>query len=249
MALPKIQLPKHQIDLLTSNKTIWIRPFTVKEEKIILMASEGTNTDIAVALLQIIENCILDEDINVENLPFFECIYLFLNIKKISTSEEIKVSFKNQKDENGRVEAFCNLNNDIIINNLDLYKNDKDYNLIQIENNDIYLRIKPLLYKDYIKLMKLSDKTKNEKGSEINLVYSALLLTIKEIFDNESTYNPSEYTLEELSSFYEDISFKDKDKIKKVYEKLPNINLKFHYIEDGVEKERIVEDINADFLM
>ena len=249
MALPKIQLPKHQVDLLTSNKSIWIRPFTVKEEKIILMASEGTNTDIAVALLQIIENCILDEDINVENLPFFECIYLFLNIKKISTSEEIKVSFKNQKDENGRVEAICNLNNDIIINNLDLYKNDKDYNLIQIENNDIYLRIKPLLYKDYIKLMKLSDKTKNDKGSEINLVYSALLLTIKEIFDKESTYDPSEYTLEELAAFYEDISFKDKDKIKKIYEKLPNINLKFHYVEDGIEKERIVEDINADFLM
>lgn len=249
MALPKIQLPKHQVDLLTSNKSIWIRPFTVKEEKIILMASEGTNTDIAVALLQIIENCIVDDKIDVENLPFFECIYLFLNIKKISTSEEIKISIKNQNGENDRIEAHCNLNNDIIINNLDLYKNDKEYNLIKIDNNDIYLRIKPLLYKDYIKLMKLSDQTRNNKNDEINLVYNALLLTIKEIYDNESTYDPNEYTLDELSAFYEDISFKDKDKIKKIYEKLPSINLKFHYMEDGVEKERIVDDISADFLV
>ena len=249
MALPKIQLPKYQVNMLTSDRTIWIRPFTVKEEKIILMASEGTNTDISVALLQIIENCIVDDDVDVENLPFFECIYLFLNIKKISTSEEIKIAFKDQSDPNNKIEAYCNLNNDIIINNLDLYKNEKDYNLIQLSNNDIYLRIKPLLYKDYIRLMKMSDKTKNDKTSEINLVYSALLLTLKEIYDKESTYNPNEYTLEELSSFYEDISFKDKDKIKKVYENLPSINLKFHYIENGVEKEKIVDDISADFLM
>lgn len=251
MALPQIQLPKYKIQMLTQNKEIYIRPFTVKEEKILLMATEGNQTDMAIALLQIIENCVIG-DIDVESLDFFEVMYLFMNIKKISTSEEIEVMIRDDEDENIKYEAVCNLNEDMIIRRLDEYLNsDKNKtNVIQLEGNDIYIKIKPISFKDYLKLMKMSDSIKDdEKGKDVKLLYTALILTIKEIYDNENVYNPEEYTLEELSKFYDDITFKDKDKIKEIYENLPTIGLKFHYIDkNGESREKVIDDIKTDFL-
>lgn len=251
MALPQIQLPKYKIQLLTKNKEIYIRPFTVKEEKILLMASEGSQTDMAIALLQIIENCVID-DIDVKSLDFFEAMYIFMNIKKISTSEEIEVLIKDDEDENIKYEAVCNLNDDMIVKNLsDYLESDKNKsNVIQLQGNDIFIKIKPISFKDYLKLMKMSDSIKDdEKGKDVKLLYSALIMTIKEIYDNENIYNPEEYTLEELTKFYDDITFKDKDKIKEIYEKLPTIALKFHYIDkNGESKSKIIDDVKTDFL-
>lgn len=251
MALPKIQLPKYEVLLPALNKNIWIRPFTVKEEKILLMAEEGSKTDRAVALLQIVENCVLSENIEIEKLPFFLVMYIFLNIKKISTTEEITIQIKEKlaTGEEYKYDAYCNLNEDIVIENEDFLKDDKS-NIIQITNNEIYLKIKPLLFKDYIKLMKIADKSENSgKKEEVDLIYNALLLTIKEIYDNTSSYDPEEYSMNELADFYNDISFKDKENIKKVYEKLPTIALKFHYTDkDGNPQEKIMDEMNPSFL-
>lgn len=247
MALPKIKLPKYSVKLLTTDKSIWIRPFTVKEEKILLMAQEGSNQDMAIAILQIIENCILDgDDIKVENMPFFEALYLFMYIKKISTGEDIVVNIKEIENINGeeiehKYEAFCNLDKDLIVTNKDFVDDDKN-NLIKITGNDIFIRIKPLLYKDYIKLLKMND-------SEVNSMYNAIVMTIKEIFDKENVYNPEDFSMKELLDFYESIPFNDREKIKQLYEKLPSINFTFHYTDyKGEEKTKIIDNISSDFL-
>lgn len=258
--LPEIRLPRYKLKLLTSDKEIWVRPFTVKEEKILLMAAEGSHTDMAIAILQIIENCILDKEIIVENLPFFEDIYIFLYLKKISSGEDLTITIKeSEKNEKGIIQekkytAKCNLENDVIVDNIDFLKNN-DKNIIKIEGNDIYIRIKPILYKDYIKLTKMSDNItknndkKNNKTDELKLLYNTILMTIKEIFDKENTYNPDDFSLEELTRFYDSIPYGDKEKIKQLYNELPKIKFKFKYTDEkGFEKEKIIENINSDFL-
>ena len=77
MSLPKISLPLYEIKIPSNGKTIKFRPFTVKENRILLLASESQSTEqIVLATKQIISLCVQD-DIDVESLPMFDIEFLF----------------------------------------------------------------------------------------------------------------------------------------------------------------------------
>ena len=94
MALPKIDLPTFKLFLKSIEKEITFRPFVVKEEKILLLALETEDMDaILEAVKQVINNCILTEDIDVDSLPLFEIEFIFLNIRARSMGEIINVTY------------------------------------------------------------------------------------------------------------------------------------------------------------
>ena len=66
--LPKIEHPIFTVKVPCLDKEINFRPFTAKEEKIFLMAREsGDFKQVALALKQVIGNCLVNEDI--EDIP------------------------------------------------------------------------------------------------------------------------------------------------------------------------------------
>ena len=76
MALPKIEHPTYKLSVPSTKKSITFRPFTVKEEKILLTAQASTEDDSIVhAIKQIIENCVYD-NIDVNNLAMFDVEYI-----------------------------------------------------------------------------------------------------------------------------------------------------------------------------
>ena len=80
MGLPKIDLPLFETKLLSTGKTVKYRPFTVKEEKILLMAQEAQEPNqVILSMRQIVTNCC--EDVNVDELPMFELEYLMMQIR------------------------------------------------------------------------------------------------------------------------------------------------------------------------
>jgi hypothetical protein len=74
-------VPIYNVKLLSTGKSLRFRPFTVKEEKLFLMANEGEDlTTIVDTIKQILNNCILDE-FQADSLPLFDIEHLFLNIR------------------------------------------------------------------------------------------------------------------------------------------------------------------------
>ena len=60
MPLPTLVTPEFRTKIPSTGKQIKFRPFLVKEEKILLMASEsGDVEDLVDATKQILENCLL----------------------------------------------------------------------------------------------------------------------------------------------------------------------------------------------
>ena len=56
MALPKLNVPKYKLKLPSDNRTVNFRPFLVKEEKLLLLATEtGNESEIVVAVKDIIK--------------------------------------------------------------------------------------------------------------------------------------------------------------------------------------------------
>ena len=67
MALPKLSVPTYELTIPSTGAKVSYRPFLVKEEKLLLMASEGDDEKaMTKALLQIITNCI-DDEIDIED--------------------------------------------------------------------------------------------------------------------------------------------------------------------------------------
>ena len=66
MRLPKIDAPIFEINLISVKDPVKFRPFTVKEEKILLIAEEGNESnDILTAIKQVLNNCLITKlDVN-----------------------------------------------------------------------------------------------------------------------------------------------------------------------------------------
>ena len=104
MALPKLSAPKYKLKLPSDGRTVNYRPFLVKEEKLLLLATEtGEQADIVKAIKDIITEC---TDIkSVDDLSTFDIEYVFLQIRTKSVGENVTVSVTCPDDNETEVEV------------------------------------------------------------------------------------------------------------------------------------------------
>ena len=96
MPLPKLNVPSHELNVPSTGEPLIYRPFLVKEEKVLLMANEGDDTNEMVrAMRQTINDCILEPaEFDVSALPLFDIEYIFLKLRAKSVNEISEVGFR-----------------------------------------------------------------------------------------------------------------------------------------------------------
>ena len=98
MALPKIDIPIFEMELPSTKKKIKYRPFTVKEEKILLVAQEANDPmQEIMAARQVVSNCIIDEDIS--KFAMFDLEYVLLVLRSRSVDNTITFQIKDPDTE------------------------------------------------------------------------------------------------------------------------------------------------------
>lgn len=103
MKLPRLDLPRYSDTLPVSGRTISFRPYTVKEEKILLMAATSSNpSDKLQAVYQIVSNC---SDINVVSDHPADIEWTFLQIRSCSVSSKVEVVYHIDKEECGAIDS------------------------------------------------------------------------------------------------------------------------------------------------
>lgn len=97
MSLPLLEVPKYELELLTTKKTIKYRPFLVKEQKVLLTALHtGERRDALLAMMECIKECTFGE-LDIGTLPSFEVERLFLHIRAKSVGEDLPLKFQCEK--------------------------------------------------------------------------------------------------------------------------------------------------------
>lgn len=87
MKLPVLDTYAFPVTLPSSGKTITMRPYLVREEKLLLMAQESENyQDQVEAIAQVIRNCTNDA-VNPRVAPYFDIEYLLLQLRARSVGE------------------------------------------------------------------------------------------------------------------------------------------------------------------
>ena len=103
MALPTINTPTYELEVPSTDETIKYRPFLVKEEKILLIASEsGKQTDIINAIKEIATACTFGK-LKIGRMPMFDVEYIFLNIRAKSVGEVSELPLIAPDDNETRV--------------------------------------------------------------------------------------------------------------------------------------------------
>lgn len=215
--LPKIDTPIYELTLPLSKKNIKFRPFLVKEQKNLMMAIEADDKEtIERNIKQLLHNCTLTENIDIEKLPVIDVEYYFIQLRARSVGEIVENKYICNNEVNGEK---CGNKMDVNLNLLD----------IQIENNPEYSDIIEITNKISIKLkypeFSTIEKIK-EKDSSVDVAFQMIIDSIEYIYDGDQYYYANESTPKELMEFVEQLNTEQFSKIEQFFDNLPKLNKK-----------------------
>lgn len=232
-SLPKIDLPLFEIEVPSTKKKIKYRPFTVKEEKILLIAQESKDMDqISLAIKQIINNCVTG--VNVDDLATFDLEYILINIRAKSVSNEITFKIKDPETK-----ETVELNLDI--SEIKLTNNPEHTKIIRL-NEDMNMMMR------YPSINELSIIFKNGPRDTTS-IFNVMLSCIDSIVDNDVIYKIKDFTDAEVANFVNDLSSQHVSSIKTFFETMPILRYEKKYInKNGNEKTFVIEGLESFFI-
>ena len=207
MSLPKINHPVFKLTVPSTKKDIRFRPFLVKEEKILLMARESDDeTDVMMAVKQIVNNCAIDE-IDVDKLAIFDLEYLFICIRAQSVNNMVEVSYRDYEDNQ-------------------LYDFEIDLNTIEVKfpeniDNTIKLSDDSGFVMKFPEAAIFSDKKFFESGNQS--FFQLVIRCIDKFYDENNVYPSSSYTTKEIEDFLENLDIKSFNKVREFMNNQPTL--------------------------
>ena len=214
--LPKIDVPVYTVTIPSSKKTIKVRPFNVKEEKLLLMAAESTSgEEIVNTVKQVINNCIVSGTFDVDKAPFFDIdfLFIFLRAKSIGESVEINLTCHNVlKDEEGKICGHTFKTKMDIANNEIIYNDEVTDDVKLDKTSGVKMK-----YPNYALIKQLDDTPDNEKKTKI------IMNSIEHIYDKKGVYSAKDYSSKELKDFIEGLTEENYKKLEAYVDRFPTI--------------------------
>lgn len=242
--LPKIDVPLYNITLPLSGKKIKIRPFLVKEEKILLMAIESQDEEaVLLAIKQIVNNCCVD-NLDVDELPVLDLEYIFLQLRARSIGEIVDLQYRCNNDVKGENEELTKCNSMIKL----------QFNLLEVEiekrtekNKKIELTKKLGVVMKYPNFNTIK---KTEDLSEAEATAKLITSCIDYVYDSESIYYAKDVSEKELEDFIDSLNREQFSKIQAFFEDIPKISKKllFKCSKCKYEEELLLEGIQSFFV-
>ena len=226
--ITQLTLPKFKIDLPMSKRKVEIRPFTVKEENILLLASEeGTIEAITNSMEQIFSNCTFDKE-SIDSMSKIDAEYLYVQIRNRSMGEGVTIK---------GICKECKHKTPIIL----------EYDKVQVANKDY--KSEPVKLTDNVwvtlKLPSLKDSfVIAEKADSV----VALAYAIDTIIEDDEAKNASDYSIEERVEFIESMTASQIELFKPFFDNMPVLYLNVDYTcKCGVENHIHIEGVENFF--
>lgn len=234
MALPKLSYPLFDVIIPSTQKKIKMRPFLVREEKILLVAqTSGDPSQIVQAIKQVIEACAVDSS-SVNNLTTFDLEYLFVKLRSKSVNNIIDIIYRDPEDEENYKVA---INLDEVEVKIDP-QHKKEISLT--DKMGIIMKYPPLDIAE-----KLTDVE-----TEVDLFFKLIKECIDQIYDDEAIYNLKEYSSEEIDEFVSSLDVSAFKKIQKFFDTTPKLYYETSYErKDGSTKTVVLQNLNDFFTL
>ena len=206
--LPSLELPKYDVTLPVSNKKFKFRPFTVKEEKNLLIAMQDDNPDLTMSMIEeTVKACTFNTIESFAGYAQLDMEYLFLQIRNKSMGEGVEVN------------ATCTECGKKTVISIDLSKVGMEKKQEKV-NPEVQLDEKLWLVMHYPSLhdtYRLNPESKDEE------VLQVIANCVEQIVMGEQSYNTMDNTKEELVDWLSKLSSKQFNKIIEYFESAPKL--------------------------
>ena len=234
MALPKLDTPVYELEQPSTGETIKYRPFLVKEQKTLMMASESDDDkQVKEALAGLITNCTFSK-IDPYKLPLFDVEFLFLRIRGKSVGENITLSLLCPDDKETRVDKIINLE-------------EIGVNMKVGHTNEIDITDKIKMVMRYPTLNDMTNMSSD--SNNIEDVFSMIKRCVHEIHDDEKVYNRVDVSDSELDEFIDSLTGEQFEKVGGFFETMPKVQHSVEVTNPKTKKkgEVVIEGIQSFF--
>lgn len=223
MALPVIDSPIFSIELPSTKNTLRFRPFTVKEEKLLLLASESEDAKtVSDTIKQVLNNCFIDE-VDINTLAIFDVEYVFLKLRAKSVNNIIELQFKDDHDKNVKTEIDLE---EVIV------EFDPEH------TNQINLSEKVILTMKYPSFSMFEAMSGGKENTDMSDI---LKETIDKVVNGDEVLSLKDYSNEEITAFTDSFTSKNMRDIEKFFGTLPKLKMDVKYRDsEGNDKVREV---------
>lgn len=235
MSLPKISYPTFAIEIPSTKKKYAFRPFLVKEEKVLLMAKASEQeSDILVAIKQVVNNCCLDDKFDVNKLSLFDLEYVFIKIRAQSVSDVVKVSYRDNEDN--EIYEF-----DIDLEKVKVIFPEKVEDVVKIDDH-AGIKLK------YPEASIYEDKEFLNSGNDA--FFQLIIRCLDKIYEGDEVYDCKNYSHKDLSEYLESLDVKTFEKIREFMMEQPQLNYKILYKNKlGNDREIILSTLSDFFTL
>lgn len=225
MALPKVKHPIFEFTIPSQGKKESFRPFLVREEKILLMAKQSEDAaDTLRAVKQVVNNCCINEQFDVDRLAIFDIEYLFLQLRAVSVNNVVNVGYRDNEDQ-------------------EVYNFDIDLKKVVVQFPENVEKVIPVtdtmgLVMGWPAASLFDDKEYFKVGDQA--FYELVLRCIDRIYDGEDVYDPRDYTLKEIEEFLDDCGVEVFEKVQQFLLNAPRLYHKLEYT-NKLGNHRVIE--------
>lgn len=235
VALPKLNNnPQYSLTIPSIDKKVYYRPYLVKEEKILLMASESQDpSHMFKSLVDTVNACIQD-DISNEELTVFDIEYIFTQLRAKSSGESIKLTPKCKS---------CEAENETFLTLEDVKVDMPDIDHMIKLTEDVSIKMK---WPSYQSLFGNLDITKMKESEQ---AFAMINQCIHSIVTQEESISSKDVSDKELSDFVGTLTTDQFKLIRDFVDKIPKLqhNISFDCKECGEHNSIHLEGIRDFF--
>lgn len=162
---------------------------------------------------QILHNCTLTENIDIDRLPVVDVEYYFINLRSKSVGEIVENTYIcNNETEGGTCGNKMSV--EIDLNTISVENFNPDDSIINLTQN-ISMKLK---YPEFSVVEKVS-----QNQNSVETAFKIIVDSIDYIFDGDQYYYASETPAQELMDFVESLNQEQFSKLEKFFDKIPKI--------------------------
>ena len=242
MALPKVSTPTYELTIPSSGEKVSYRPFLVKEEKTLLMATESKDTAAMTKAMQDIITSCTDGEVKPKDLAPYDLEYFFLQLRGRSIGEVIEVRAPRPPNfaaccEEATEEDICELS----INIDDITIDTSKIKPSEISISDtIGVKMK---FPEIDAIQKYSSVDGDMKASDI---FKLIIDCIDYIWDGDEIFKAKDSTKKELNEFLESLSSGQFNSIREFFESMPRLSHDVDWVCPKCEKSKTLTLMGID---
>ena len=234
MALPKLDTPTYELKLPSTGEKVKYRPFLVKEQKNLMLASESEDeTQIQNALANLISECTFGK-IDPYVVPMFDIEFLFLRIRGKSVGEKIELNVLCPDDNKTRAKVTINLE-------------DIDVHMKATHNNEISVTDNITIFMRYPTLKDMTNIATD--SSDVDTIFSLIKKCVSEIHDEKTIHNRIDISEKEMEEFIDNLPSATFETLGEFFNSMPKVQHPIKVTNPKTKKkgEVIIEGIQSFF--